>query len=170
MEHTTVFLAFRDLDHERMGRKYCETVSKHFGWTGNVNVLAWNFDMLACGAMGQMAAADARQAQLIVIATSCGESLPPTIKDSVKEWCSPPRTAPGALVVVLSECLGFSEAHWPEYHFLEQQSRRCNRHLIVYASGLAPENGSAFHLPEARRVTAGGLLAVDGFAENAALG
>lgn len=166
---TTILLAYRDADHERLGRKYCNLVSDHFGLREHLDVSEWKFEMLDRCGMDRLAADDANRARLIVITTSCGDFLPDSMKHAVQSWCERPRQGHAALVVLLSECPGCSEAHWPDYDFVEHETRRCGMELVVYASGLTPENGSAFHLPEARRVTRNGLATVEDFAESSAM-
>jgi len=168
-ERTTILLAYRDSDHERLGRKYCDILSTHFPHVGPLEIIEWKFEMLACAGMDRIAAQDARRSRVIAIATSCGENLTREVRQAIRTWCSRPRTAPGMLVVILSECAGVSEAQWPEFEFLEKQTRRCGMQLIVYASGLTPENANAFYLPEARRVTPGALSIVEDLAESAVL-
>lgn len=167
--HTPVLLAYRDPDHERMGRLYCDTLSKHFGLNGHLEVVGWKFEMLDGLGMDQLAATDAQQARLIVVTTTCGEELPDKLRTALACWCAQNRTNPCALIVLLSECAGYSEAHWPDFAFLEQQTRTAGLDLIVYASGLSPESANAFHLRQARRVTRDGLRVVEDFAESAAL-
>jgi hypothetical protein len=160
----TILLAYRDSDHERLGRKYCELVSYEFGWNTHVSVTEWKFEMLTCAGMDRMAAEEARHSRLVVIATTCGEELPPELKRWIKSWCSRKGTVPETLAVILSESPGYSEAQWADFAFLEEQSQRCGMQLKVYASGLAPENGSELCAVQARRVTPGHLHIIEDFA------
>jgi hypothetical protein len=166
---TKILLAYRDPDHERLGRKYCDLISEHHYLPSQPDISEWKFEMLACPGMDKMAAEEALHAGLVVIATSCGDDLPKPLKKWITSWCSQTRRANGTLVVLLSECPGYSEAHWSDYAFLETQAERCGMRLVVYATGLPPEDGSSFSLTEARRVTGEGLVFIEHHLENVVL-
>jgi hypothetical protein len=165
-----VFLAYADVAHERLGKKYCERLSADLTpVVGQVTVTEWKFEMLTIPAMSEMAAVEAEAACMVIIATSGGAGLPSLVKMWLERWCSKIESAVPILVVILSECQGCSKADWPDYSYLEAQTKAWGIELVVYASGVSPEESDLFCLAEARKITANGLIAVEDFPEAAAL-
>jgi hypothetical protein len=160
-------LVYRDPDHERLGKRYCDHAGEFFV-DRRLNISEWKFEMLTGGGMDKMAAAEAMEAQLIVIATGCGEALPAEVKRWLRSWCSQKQDSSPAIVVILSEYPGYSEALWADYTFVEEQARRAGMRFIVYASGLSPENGDSLCSTQARKVTPGRLRIIEDFSEAAA--
>jgi hypothetical protein len=163
---TRILLTYRDPNHEQLGRRFCDLIAERSDWKCHTDITEWKFEMLDCAGMNDMAATEALDARLIVIATSCGEELPGSLRSWVESWCSQ-RTESGTLVVILSECPGYSEAHWTDYAFLETQTHKCGMQLAVYATGLSPEDGSSLCLREAQRVTQAGFASVEDFSASA---
>src|SRR5688500_14914197 len=84
-----VFLAYADVAHARLGRKYCERLSADLTpVVGEVTVTEWKFEMLTVPSMSEMAAVEAEAACMVIIAASGGEGLPPIVKMWLERWCS----------------------------------------------------------------------------------
>jgi hypothetical protein len=161
----SVLLAYQDAQHERLGRAYCKTLSRHLGWDGNAMISRWKFVMLNAPALRIVAATEAEKAHLVVIATGCADSLPGAVKSWLESWSARARVAPGILAVILSEDFGCSGARWPDYSYVLDKTSGSGRRLVVYASGRSADEDGAFCLADARLVLPHGLAAVEDFAE-----
>jgi hypothetical protein len=165
-----VLLAYPDAAHKRLAHKYCAGLSGNLSSVGRVSITEWKFEMFCHPAMSEMAVREVEDASVVVIATNSGEDLPPTVKTWLYRWhAGTPFTSGARLVILLSEGSSASKARWLHYSYLESHARSLGRELVIYASGVSPDESHLFSLAEARRVTEDGLFAVEGFPEAEAL-
>lgn len=154
-----VVVAYRDVDHERLGRTYCESLSSQLEWDVSPVVTDWKFEMLACPSLGGIAAAEAREARLVVLATDSADVLPDAVKAWVLRWASARLPYRAALVVLLTENAGCPGALWPDFSYLAEKMKACGRELFVYATGSSLDNGGLFCMSEATKVLGTGQVA-----------
>ena len=121
--------------------------------------------MLAVLTLRTIAAAEADEASLVVVATDNANPLPENVKAWFEQWTSGGHPGPGIVAIVLSEDAGYSSAHWPDYPYLQVAATRCGRRLIVYATGRSRDGDMVFCPRDAKLVLPQGLAAVEGFSE-----
>lgn len=154
-----VVVAYRDVDHERLGRTYWESLSRELEYDEIPTVTDWKFEMLACPSLGGIATAEARGARLIVLATDSADALPDSVKAWVLRWASARLPVRAVLVVLLRENAGCPAAVWPDYAFLEEKMKACGKELFVYATGSSLDDGGVFCVSEATKVLGMGRVA-----------
>jgi hypothetical protein len=160
-------LVYQDCPHLRLGRAYLQSLSHHYCWPPSFTASEWKFEMLASPKLRDLAAVEAQESHLVVITTDSGSDLPESVKAWLESWCSTKPSAQGVLVVLISERVGYSAVHWPDFLYLEAMMNGCGWRLLVYATGWSPEDGDHFCLADARRVTSAGLLVVEISSETA---
>jgi hypothetical protein len=154
-----VVVAYRDVDHERLGKTYWESLSRQLEWRDSPAVTDWKFEMLACPSLGGIAAAEAREARLVVLATDSADGLPDAVKSWVLQWSSVRLPERAVLVVLLSENAGCPGALWPDFSYLEEKMKMCGREFFVYATGSSADDGGTFCVAEATKVLGMGRVA-----------
>jgi hypothetical protein len=164
-----VLLAYLDSAHGDLAKSYWDQLSHDKADFGRVVVSEWNFDMLNNRALMPVAAAEAEQASLVVIATESTGGLPNGVRSWFESWCSTKPSRHAVVAILLSEHSGFSAGHCPDYPYLETHTAVNGRRLIAYATGWTPDDGGQFCLAAARLVTPAGLVAVEKFPELAML-
>jgi hypothetical protein len=164
-----VILVYRDHAHERLGRKCLESLSLQLGRQENITVTEWKFEMLASPALRAIAAAEARQARLAVLATGSAGGLPVEVKEWVELWCSTRTTDQGTLVVLLSEQSRCPASQWSDYSYLETKMNSCGTRLEVYVTRWSGEYDDHLCPADARRVTSAGLFIIENFPKVSAL-
>ncbi|HYG34464.1 MAG TPA: hypothetical protein VEC99_06745 [Clostridia bacterium] len=157
---STICLAYADAAHERLSLAYLQTISDDLQWGGSLHLTKWKFEMLGFPPLRKVAAHEAEGASLVVIAAASRSGLPEPVKEWMRAWGGSSSSASGAVVVLLSEASATSAFLCPDYGFLEEQTRRVGRHLVVYATGLPAEENSSVCLRSALQVTPYGLAAV----------
>ncbi len=162
---TTVVLVYQDAPHERLGRTCSELLSSHLGWNGSARLSEWKFEMLDFAKFGPLAAEEAQAAQLLVLATDCLSALPAGVKAWIESWAAVSSSPESALVVLLSDVDGWAPTRWPDYTFVQSKADQFGRKLIVFATGVLPEDGDRFSLANSRRVLATGLCVVEDLPE-----
>jgi hypothetical protein len=165
----SVLLVYPDIAHERLGRKYCERLAENLPVLGPIVFSEWKFEMLAVPAMSALAADEALTVSMVLIAAEGGEELPAGVKSWVDRWCSERKALNRVVVVLLSETSSAVVARWPDHGYLVACARDGGALLVIYATGLAPDEADGFTLAEARRLTANGLATVEDLPEAAAL-
>jgi hypothetical protein len=156
-----VVLVYQDARHERLGKTYWEGLSHYLGWNGAARLTEWKFEMLACAKLREMAATEAQEAPLVVLAADSAGGLADAVKTWFERWATGGNTSRSVLVVLLTEVLGCPAAGWPDHAYVQSIASQCGRKLVVYASGFAAESSNPFCLADARRLVPPGLVAVE---------
>jgi hypothetical protein len=147
----SVFLAYSDVGHERLGREHCEKLSLGLSPIGRIVLTEWKFEMLAFPALGEMAAEEAAAADVVIVATSSGEGLPHNFEQWMERWSSRPGSRP-ILVAVLTRCE--SSPMGPcFYSNIKAQTRARGIEFVIDESG-GPHESDLFWKSAARRLRA----------------
>ena len=164
-----IFLAYADTVHEKLGRKYCDNIAESARAFAHINLAKWNFNMLAIPAVNVMAAAEARNSCVVVIAMNRGESLPAGVKMWFERWCSTRTSADVILAVILSDSEQTANCQWTDYPYLEAHARAYGIKFFVRTSSLSPRRETRAGLASARRLKAGEVFTMRNLPEASAI-
>jgi hypothetical protein len=164
-----IFLTYADTTHERLGKKYCDEIAESARTFARISVADWRFDMLAIPAVNVMAAAEARNSAVVVIAMNRGGALPTGVKMWFERWCSTRTSADGILAVILSDSDGTTDGYWTDYPYLEAHARAYGIKFFVRNGSLSPRRETRAGLASARRLKAGELFSMRNLPEVSAI-
>lgn len=154
---TTVLLAYRDAEHELLGKTFWQDLSPYLNGVDCVRVTEWKFEMIASLALNRLATAEAREASLVLLAADSDEGLPEKVRTWLADWCAH-QSSPGFLVVLLTENLPGLAAHWPDYSRLIAQARKTGTELVLCPVSAAAEQRNASPFAQSWRVSPTGLV------------
>jgi|SRR6185436_11970296 len=121
----SVVIAYEDLDTGKNARRTYDHIAHELGYDCQFINEMWNFDVLGLPRLREMAANDARQADMIIIA--CHGDKP--LRDSVKAWMELLMTEEVnaiALVALFDSANLASSATREIREYLGQAASRCN--------------------------------------------
>jgi hypothetical protein len=150
-----IFLAYRDLEHERFGRSYCKWLMKRAGLSDKGRFLEWKFETLAVTCLKELVVEDAAIADITVIATRAGEALPVELKEVIAGWAGRGDREPRLCVVLLSGNSTVEGESYPDYEFFARQARRTGNQVVFYLRETALERDWEFNVVLTSRKVAG---------------
>jgi hypothetical protein len=96
-----VLVAYEDFAAGKRAIAMLKRVDSQCGGPGQLTHMMWRFDVLADGDFFDLAVQEALAADIIVIATREGGSLPQRIRDWIARWLLMKQSRPQALVATL---------------------------------------------------------------------
>jgi hypothetical protein len=84
----SVVIAYEDLDAGKNARRTYDYVAHQLGYDCHFTNEMWNFDVLGIPRLRELAARDARQADMIIIASHGDAPLPESVKAWIETWLS----------------------------------------------------------------------------------
>jgi hypothetical protein len=157
----SVFLAYSDMGHERLGREHCEKLATSLTPMGHIVITEWKFEMLAFPALGEMAAEEAASADVVIVATSNREGLPHNFERWMERWCSGAGPLP-ILVAVVTQCESSPMGSCSNSNGKAQAKAHGIEH-VIHENGGAAEESELFWRSAARRLNANRSLRVKDF-------
>jgi len=96
-----VLVAYEDLAAGRCAMEMLQRIGHQCGGASRLVHLMWRFDVLADSSCSELAANEALEADIIVIATREGDGLPQPVRDWIARWLLTKADRPTALVAAL---------------------------------------------------------------------
>ena len=110
-----VVIAYEDFAAAKRAMDACKILLPQLGSAVEFRSGMWKFDLLRNAKLNQIAASDALDADLIIVATSQNADLPVEVKKWIEMWTARKRSRAAALVALLDftgeDVSGFSLAH-----------------------------------------------------------
>jgi hypothetical protein len=94
-------LAYEDFEAEKRAHRACQQLGRAAGSDTSVNLDSWKFDVLKLPAMRKMATLAAGEAQLVVLASQDGETLPSGVLEWIRLTLRHDTTRPKALLLLM---------------------------------------------------------------------
>jgi hypothetical protein len=127
-----VLLAYSDLPTAigalQTYRRIAHTVETHY----NVRCSLWHFDHLADDRLLDLAAEEAAEADMIILATAAGHDLPKAVGTWLESLSAPSRASRRALVALLHGPPGGTRPEGPAFTYLETVARE--RRMAFFAT------------------------------------
>jgi hypothetical protein len=96
-----------------------------------LRVSMWKFDLLQNGEMQELAVNDALEANLIIVASHTGTTLPMEIESWVQLWASRKRDDSAALIALLDQS-AHAQAKWATFDFLKGAAARAGMQFLPH--------------------------------------
>jgi len=115
----------------------------------------WKFDLLQNEKLSEIAAGDAAQAGLIIVAARGGQSIPPELENWCESWIPHRRELTGAVAALIDQRGGKSGPGSPVFDYLKNVADRAGMDFLSGVSGprlakgdLTARQGAGLHNPD----------------------
>jgi len=125
----------------------CKRLIRRLGQDFEFETSLWNFDVLCLPVLKQMAAQDAADANLVIIATHGQRVLPREVRFWLKSWLSQKREGIRALVALLASAGGESTGKSYLLDYLQEAAQNANIDFFSHTFPDLPDNGSSADNP-----------------------
>jgi hypothetical protein len=96
-----IVLLYSDRGGRQLGREVAETLRHKLGRSFHARQSNWNVELLRSRKLRALAAAEARESDIIIVALTEGVPLSPEVRNWFNLWRGRKRTVPSALVALL---------------------------------------------------------------------
>jgi hypothetical protein len=125
-----VVIAYEDVSTGRRAMSTCKRLFEQLGQDFEFQTTLWKFEVLRVSQLKQIAAQDAAEADLVVIATHGQRGLAAEIKDWIETWLGRKREGDKALVALLGStkehAKGQLQAHRYLQDYLQEVTQKAN--------------------------------------------
>jgi hypothetical protein len=125
-----VLMMYEDLAAGNRAMRVFDSLMQHCGKEISFHTDMWKFDTLRCASISELAAQDARNADIIIISAHGSEELPEELKSWFGHWTNPRSVHPTALVALLDHAAGFLPEFDPAQKYLEQIARQAGMDFV----------------------------------------
>jgi hypothetical protein len=133
-----VFLAYSDRLLKQCGGALWGAVRRELGGEGLFRYSEWKFELLAHPSLCRIAIAEARTADLVIIALRRAQPLPAPIREWIDHAGSSPRLRSQALVILLGRDPEPEATEWPDHDWLAVRSQQGGLAVLVQEVELTP--------------------------------
>ena len=130
-----IVVVYSDKAAGQLGSRLTETLRRTLGDDFRVAQSVWRTELLKSDGLRKVAAEEARESDLIIVATSSGGHLPEEVESWFRLWKDRKRRVPGALVALVHQERGLPTGHITGE--LRQWARRARMEFFCHASGAA---------------------------------
>jgi hypothetical protein len=124
-------MLYDDLEAGNRVMRVVDALTRHCGAAVSFHSDMWKFDTLRCGSISQLAAQDAREADVVIVSAHGAADLPQEVKEWFPRWTVPGRARPVVLVAILDHTSRVFLDMEPTHTFLAQVARQAGMEFMA---------------------------------------